>query len=97
MIREISLTYTEESFNGRLQFVIYPNTAHSIMDGRENNHRIFVWILINDFCVHLEQVAILGSNNIVSKSLNCIREIEEHSQTGCINTISGITTFFCCT
>ena len=97
MVGEVGLAYAEQTFDGRLQFVIDPNATHRIVNGRENHHRGFVRIVIDNFFVHLEQVAILLFYHIFAQAFDGVFEVQINRQTRSINAETGIATLFGCT
>ena len=42
------------------------DTTHGVVNGWENHHWSFVWIVINNFLIHLEQVTITCFNYITA-------------------------------
>ena len=96
VVREVSLTNTEETLHAGLQLIVHPDTTHSIVDSREDHHWLLVWVLVHDLLVHLEEVTIFSLYDILAKALDSVREIEEHSQTGIVDTIALVATLFSC-
>ena len=82
-----------ESGDGGLEVVVYPDTAHGIVDGGIYHHRLLVRVNACNLLIHLEEVAVTGCNDILSESLDSRGEIEEHCESCLIHTISGITSF----
>ena len=94
VVGEVSLTDTEQTLNGSLQFIVNPDTTHCVVDSREDHHRVLIRVLVNDFLVHLEQVTIFLCNYILAETLDSVGEIKEYSQTGIVYAIAFVATLF---
>ena len=94
MVREVSFTNSEETRDRSLQFIVNPDTTHCVVDSREDHHWSFVWIIINDFFIHLEEVTITSFNCITTKTFDSIFEVEIYSKTCRVNTETSVATFF---
>ena len=66
VVREVSFTDSEETWNACLQFVVNPDTTHCIVDSRINLHRCFVRIVVSNLLVHLEEVTITSFYNFLT-------------------------------
>ena len=105
MVGEVAFANCEESRNGSLQFVVYPHTTHSVVDGRINHHRLVVFhsvdfvsevtrINVGDFFVHVEEVAVTLLHGVEAQAVDTLGEVEEHSQSGVVHTESLVATLF---
>ena len=88
MVREVGLTDGVKARNCSLEVVVNPDTAHGIVDGRVNHHRLLPWRRSSDLLVHLEEVSVSLLYSLVAETLDSILEIEEHGQTGLIDTLA---------
>ena len=70
MVGEVGLTDGVKTGDGGLEVVVYPDTAHGIVDGGIYHHRLLVGIDACNLLVHLEKVAVTGCDDILSESLN---------------------------
>ena len=77
MVREVGLPDSEEPGHGGHQLVVYPDTAHGVVDGRVDHHRRLVGIVVGDLLVHLEEVTIAGLYDVLTQALNGRGEVEE--------------------
>ena len=64
VIREVSFADSKQTRDRGHQFIINPDTTHCIVNSGEYHHRSFVWVLVGDFFVHVEEVTITGANHI---------------------------------
>ena len=94
VIGEVGFADSEQTRNRSHQFIIYPNTTHCVVDSGEYHHRSFIWILVGDFFVHIEEVTITGTNHILTQTIDGIFEIKENGQAGIVYTETCIATFF---
>ena len=94
VVREVSFTNSEEARDRCLQFIVNPDTTHCVVDSREDHHWSFVWIIINDFFIHLEEVTITSFNCVTTKTFNSIFKVEIYSKTCSVNTETSVATFF---
>ena len=97
MIGEVSLTDGVETRNGGLEVIVNPDTAHSIVDGRIDHHRLLPRRRSGDLFVHLEEVSVTLRNLLMSKTFDSLREVEEHGLSGLVDAKSGIASLLCCT
>ena len=66
------------------------------MDSREYHHWLLVWVCIGNLLIHIEEVTVALTYNILTKTLDSILEVEEHGQTSVVHTIAGIATLLGC-
>ena len=89
MVGEVTFTDSEQTLDSGLQFVVYPDSSHCVVDSRINHHRIIIFYAINFFCqfarinvsdflVHIEEVTITLEDNIDTQTVDSFREIEEY-------------------
>ena len=75
MVGEVALADGEKSRDGCLEFVVNPDAAHCVVDGRENHHWIviihsilcsalFAWVHVGNLLIHVEEVAITLTNHV---------------------------------
>ena len=55
------------------------------MDGGIDHHRVLVWIDVHDLLVHVKEVSVTLGHAIPAKTLDGLREIEEHGQARVVN------------
>ena len=105
VVGEVTFTDSEQTFDGGLQFVVYPDTTHCIVDSRINHHRVIIFhaidffcqfarINVGDFFIHIEEVAVTLKNNVDAQTVDSFGEIEEYGQTGVVYTETCVATFF---
>ena len=94
MVREVTFTDCEETLNRSLEFVVYPNTTHCIVNGGIDHHRSFVGAFVSDFFVHVEEVTITSFDFLATEVLNSLREVEEYSETSVVYAEALVATFF---
>ena len=103
MVGEVTLTDGEEAWDGGLQLIVDPDTTHGIVDGGIDHHRLVVLHAIDlvghiagedigNLLVHLEEVAITLHDDIDAEAVDRLREVEEHSQTGVVDTEALVAT-----
>ena len=108
VVGEVTFTDSEQTLDGSLQFVVYPDTTHCVVDSRINHHRIIIFhttdffcqfarINVSDFFIHIEEVAITLEHYINAQAVDSFREIEEYGQTCVVHTETCVATFFSCT
>jgi len=97
VVGEVTFTDSEQTLDGSLQLVVNPDTAHCIVDGRINHHRVVVRAHVCDFFVHIEEVTVTLSYHIFAQTVDCIAEVEEYGQAGIVYTEALVATFFGCT
>ena len=90
VVGEIGLTDSVQTGDSGLEIVVNPDTSHSVVDGGINHHRLLIGIDTGYLLVHLEEVAVTGSDNILAESCDSGREIQEYGKTCLIDTIAGI-------
>ncbi len=91
MVREVGLTDGVESRDGCLKIVVNPDATHGVVDGRINHHRLLPRAYVIDLEVHVEEVAVTLLYPLMTETLDGIGEVEEHSETGLVDTESGVT------
>ena len=94
VVGEVRLADAEETFDGGLQFVVHPDTTHGIVDSREDHHRVLIGVLVHDFLVHLEEVAVFLRNDIFAEALDSVGEVEEDSETCVVHAEAFVATLF---
>ena len=108
MIREVTLTDREQTWDCCLQFIVNPDTTHCVVNSWEYHHWLvivkailrineFTRINVSNLFIHIEQVTITLTNFIYTKTLNRLREVKEYSKTCIIYTKALIATLLCCT
>ena len=93
VVAEIALASGEEAGNGGLQLVVDPETAHGVVDGGVNHHRRLVGVLVGDFLVHLEEVAIFLFDDIFAEAADGVAEVEVDSKSRGAHAVAGIAAF----
>ena len=78
VVREVTLTDSEETLYRGLQLIVNPDTTHGVVDSRVDHHWGLVWIVISDLLIHLEEVAVTVSNSLLAKTVDSVREIKEY-------------------
>ena len=89
MVREVAFSNSKQAGNGGHEFVIDPNAAHSIVDGRENHHGVVILHTVNllgklarinigNLFIHVEKVAITLKNGVDTETINRLGKVEEH-------------------
>ena len=97
MVGEVTLTDSKQARDSGLQLIVNPDTTHGIVDSRIDHHGLVVLHTIDlvgyiareyvgNLLVHLEQVAIALHDHIDAQTVDRLREVEEHSQTGVVHT-----------
>ena len=105
MVGEVTFTDSEQTLDSGLQFVVYPDTTHCIVDSRINHHRVIIFhttdffsqfarINVSDFFVHIEEVTITLKNNVDTQTVDSFGEVEEYGQTCVVYTETSVATFF---
>ena len=103
VVREVTLTDSEQTRNRGLQLVVNPDTTHGVVDSGINHHRLVVLHAIDfvgyvaredvsDFLVHLEEVAVTLHDDIQTQAVDRLREVEEHGETRIVDTIALVAT-----
>ena len=93
MVGEIRLSADEETGDGTLEVVVHPETAHGVVDGRENHHGGAVGIVTGDALVHLEEVPVAFLDSLFAVALDGVAEIEEDTESGGSDPVTGIAEF----
>ena len=108
MVGEVTFTDGKQALDGSLKLVVYPDTAHRVVDSRINHHRIIVFhavdfvsqltgVHVGDFFVHVEKIAVTLEHYVDAQTLDTFREVEEYGQTGIVHTETFIATLLGCT
>ena len=103
VVREVTLTDSEQTGDSGLQLIVNPNTTHCVVDSGEDHHGVIVLYAINglsqltgvnvgNLLVHLEEVAITLENLLDAQTLDRLREVKEYSQTSVVNTEALVAT-----
>ena len=58
VVGEVGFSDGIQARNGGLKFVVHPETAHGIVDGRINHHRLLPGGSGSNLLIHIEEVAI---------------------------------------
>ena len=69
MIREVRFSNCKATWYCCHKVVVHPNSSHGVMHRRINHHWRFIRVLINDFLIHLKQVAVFGFDDLLSEFL----------------------------
>ena len=93
MVAEIGFASSEEAWDGGLQLVVHPKATHRVVDGRIYHHRHLVGVVVGDFLVHLEEVAILLLHNIAPKAVDSVSKVEVDSQSRGAYAIARVAAF----
>ena len=104
VVGEVTFADSKQTLNGSLQFVVYPDTTHGVVDSRINHHRVVIFyavdfvcqfarVHIGDFFVHIEEVSVTLAHYIQSQTFDTFREVEEYSQAGIVDTETVVATF----
>ena len=83
VIGEVTLADGEEALDRSLELVVYPDTAHSVVDGGEDHHRVVILLTVNlvgelagvnvgDLLIHVEEVAVTLANHIETETVDCL-------------------------
>ena len=83
VVGEVTFTDGEQALDGSLKLVIYPDTAHRVVDSRINHHRVIVFhaidfvgqlarIHVGDFFVHVEEVAVTLEHHVDTQTLDTL-------------------------
>ena len=94
MVAEVGFAGSEETGDGGLQFVVDPEAAHGVVHGGIDHHRRLVGVLVGDFLVHLEEVAVFLLDDILAQSLYGFLEVEEDGEASGTDTVAGIAALF---
>ena len=96
VVGEVALADSEQAGDGGLQLVVDPDTTHRVVDGGINHHGLVVLHAVNlvgnvagehvgNLLVHLEEVAVTLHDDVEAETVDRLREVEEHSQTGVVH------------
>ena len=81
VVREVTLTDSEQTCDRCLEFVVYPDTTHCVVDSRIDHHRVVVLnaidfvgkltrVNVGDLLVHVEEVAITLTDNVDAEAVD---------------------------
>jgi hypothetical protein len=59
------------------EVVVYPEAAHSVVDGRIDLHRLLVRVVTGDLLIHLEEVSVSGSDSVFAVAFYSVLEVKE--------------------
>ena len=96
VVAEVGFASGEEAGDGGLQLVVDPEAAHRVVDGGVDHHRRLVGVLVGDFLVHLEEVAVFLLDYVFAQSLDGVVEVEEDGEASAADTVAGIAALFGC-
>ncbi len=88
VVGEVALAQGKQTLDTGLKLIIHPEAAHGVVDGGEDHHRVLVGIDISNLLIHIEEVAVALVNDVAAEALESLREVEEHGQTGVVDTIA---------
>ena len=108
MVREVTLTNSEETWDSGHQLVVNPDTTHCIVDSREDHHWVVVlhavnlvsqltWVNVGNLLIHIEEVAITLQDNVNTETVDRLREVEEYGKTCVVDTEALVATLLSCT
>ena len=55
---------------------VHPKTAHCIVHGRVNGHRVVIGITPSDLFVHIEEITVSFANSVFTHTLNSISNVQ---------------------
>ena len=93
MVAEVGLTRGEEAGDGGLQLVVDPEAAHGVVHGGVDHHRHPVGVLVSDFLVHLEEVAVLLLDDVAAEALDGVGEVKIDGQARGTHAVAGVAAF----
>ena len=70
VVGEVRLAQHEQAGDVAHEVVVHPQAAHRVMDRRVNAHRRLVGVLVRDFLIHREQVAVTLAHLALAEALN---------------------------
>ena len=76
MIREVRLAADEEPGDGGHEVVVDPQSAHRVVGGGIDPHGVLVRVLAGDALVHLEEVAVALTDDVLAEAANGICEVQ---------------------
>ena len=86
VVREVRLAEDVQPGHGAHQVVVDPEPAHRVVDRRVDPHRLLVRILVGDLFVHLEEVAVLLLDDVLTDPLDGVLEVEVDRQAALADT-----------
>ena len=94
MVREVTLADCEEARNVRREFIVYPKSAHRIVNSRINHHRVIVRAHVSNFFVHIEEVTVACFYDVAAQTVDSFREVEEYGKARVVYAEAGIAALF---
>ena len=90
VVGEVRFADGVQARDGGLEVVVHPETAHGVVDGRIDHHRLLPRGRGGDLLVHLEEVAVALFHALVTQALDGVGEIEEHGEAGLVHAVAGV-------
>ena len=90
VVGEVGFAGGEEAGDGGLQLVVDPEAAHGVVDGGVDHHGHLVGVLVGDFLVHLEEVAVLLLHDVAAEAADGVGEVEVDGQSGAADAEAGV-------
>ena len=105
MVGEVALADGEETLYRCLELVVNPDAAHSVVDGREDHHRVvvvhavllvgeFARVDVGDFLIHVEEVAVTLAHYVEAEAVDGFREVKEDCKASVVYAEALVATFF---
>ena len=82
MVGEVGFTEDVQPLHVGHEVVVHPQAAHRVVGGGIDHHGRFMGIVVCDFLVHVEQVAVLAVNPFAAHALDFIRKVQEDALAG---------------
>ncbi len=89
----VGFTEAVQAGNGGLEVVVYPESAHGVVDGGEDLHGGLVGVVSGDLLVHLEEVAVAGADNVLAEAGDGVFEVEVNAESGRGDTTAVVANF----
>ena len=81
VVREVTLTDSEQTSDRCLELVVYPDTTHCVVDSRIDHHRVVILHAVNlvgelarinvcNLLVHVEEVAVTLTDNVDAETVD---------------------------
>ena len=108
VVGEVAFAYCEQAFHSSLKFVVNPDAAHCVVDGRIYHHGVVIFLVANlasqfarvyigDFLIHIEEVAVALAHNVEAQAFDTFGEVEEHGKAGVVHAVALVAAFLGCT
>ena len=105
VFREVTFSDCKQTGKICLQLVVNPKTAHCVVNGGINHHRVVIFhtvyflykfsrVNVRDFFVHVKEVSVTLKNNVETETADCFGEVKINGKTGIVYTETCITTLF---